>query len=94
MNYVFTLDSVFKSVRLRLKSDLTNQYVLLMQNILLNCVNETVFAWKPVFLQDSCQSFYGLGKLTMCQCYLKIHVVGEGSGASLCVLRYFLLVAI
>ena len=52
-------------------------------DVLLSCVNETVFAWKPVFLQDSCQSFYGPGQLTLCQCYLKMHIVGEGPGASL-----------
>ena len=52
-------------------------------NVLFSYVNETVLAWKSAFLQDSCQSFYGLGQLTLCQCYLKMHVVGEGSGASL-----------
>ena len=44
-------------------------------NILLSYVNETVLAEKPAFLQDSCQSFYGQGQLTLCQCYLKMHVV-------------------
>ena len=67
---------------LRLRTNLTNQYVLLA-NILLSYVNETVFAWQPAFLQDSCQSDYGPGQLTLCQCYLKMHVVGEGPGASL-----------
>ena len=52
-------------------------------NVLLSYVNETVFAWIPAFLQDSCQSFSGPGQLTLCQCYLKMHVVGEGPGASL-----------
>ena len=52
-------------------------------NVLLSYVNETVFAWTPAFLQDSCQSFYGPGQLTQCQCYLKMHVVGEGPGAIL-----------
>ena len=52
-------------------------------NVLFSYVNETVFAWKPAFLQDSYQSFYGLGQLTLCQYYLKMHVVGEGPGASL-----------
>ena len=52
-------------------------------NVLLNYVNETVFVWKATFLQDSCQSFYGLGQLTLCQCRLKIRVVGEEPGASL-----------
>ena len=59
-------------------------------NVLLSYVNETIFAWKPAFLQDSCQLFYGLGQLTLCQCYLKMHVVGEGHGARLGVLRHFL----
>ena len=40
-------------------------------------------AQKPAFLQDSCQ-------LTLCQCYLKMHVVGEGPAVSLWVLRHFL----
>ena len=59
-------------------------------NVLLSYVNETVFAWQLAFLQDSCQSDYGPGQLILCQCYLKIHVVGEGPGASLWVLRHFL----
>ena len=33
-------------------------------NVLFSYVNETVFAWKPAFFQDSCQSFYGPGQLT------------------------------
>ena len=49
-----------------------------------------VFAWKSGFLQYSCQLFYGPGWLTLCQCYLKMHVVGEGPGATLSVLRFFL----
>ena len=52
-------------------------------NVLLSYVNESVFAWKPDFLQDSCQSFYGPGQLTLCQCYIRMHVVGEGPGANL-----------
>ena len=48
------------------------------------------FAWKPAFLQDSCQWFYGPGQLTWCQCSLKMHGVGEEPGASLWVLRHFL----
>ena len=48
------------------------------------------FAWKFAFLQDSCQLFYGLVWLTLCWCHLKMHVVGEGPGAALSVLRHFL----
>ena len=54
------------------------------------CCWDYIFAWKPAFLQDSCQLFYGPGWLTLCQCYLKMHVVGEGPGANLWVLRHFL----
>ena len=43
-----------------------------------------VFAWKSAFLQDSCELFYGLRWLISCQCYSKMHVVGEGPGATLC----------
>ena len=63
--------------RLRLRTNFTHA------DILLSCVSETVSAWKHAFFQDSCQSFYGPGQLTLCQCYLKMHVVGEGPGASL-----------
>ena len=51
-------------VCLRLRTNLTNQSVLFNKpvcfthaNVLLSYVNETIFAWKPTFLQDSCQSF-------------------------------------
>ena len=45
---------------------------------------------KPEFPQDSCQSSYGQGQFTLCQWYLKMHVVCEGPGASLWVLTHFL----
>ena len=83
MNYVFTLDSVFKSVLPKTQNQLDKPVCFTHANVLLSYVNETVFAWKPAFLQDSCQSFYGPGQLTFCQCYLKMHVVDEGTGASL-----------
>ena len=78
MDYAFTLDSVFNSVLPKTQNQPDK-----LANVLLSCVNETIFAWKPAFLQDSYQSFYGLGQLTLCQYYLKMHVVGEGPGASL-----------
>ena len=90
MNYVFTLDSVFKSVPLKTQNQLDKPVCFTHANVLLSFVNETIFAWKPAFLQDSSQSFYGPGQLTLCQCYLKMHVVGEGHGARLGVLRHFL----
>ena len=39
---------------------------------------------------DMSQLFYGPSWLALCQCYLKMHVVGDGPGASLWVLRHFL----
>ena len=83
MNYVFTLDSVFKSVPLKTQNQLDKPVCFTHANVLLSYVNETIFAWKPAFLQDSSQSFYGPGQLTLCQCYLKMDVVGEGPGATL-----------
>ena len=83
MNYVFTLDSVFKWVPPKMQNPLNKPVCFTHANILLSYVSETVFAWKHAFFQDSCQSFYGPGQLTLGQCYLKMHVVGEGLGASL-----------
>ena len=59
-------------------------------NVLLSYVNETVLAWNQAFLQDSWSIILSSGQLTLCQCYLKMHVVGKGSGAILWVLRHFL----
>ena len=64
-----------------LRTDFDKPVCFTQANVLLSYVNETVFAWTPAFLQDSCQSFYGPGQLTLCQCYLKMHGVGEGPGA-------------
>ena len=83
MNYVFTLDYVFKSVPPKTQNQLDKPVCFTHANILLSYVSETVFAWKHALFQDSCQSFYGPGQLTLGQCYLKMHVVGEGLGASL-----------
>ena len=71
------------SILLKTQNILDKPVCFTHANVLLSYVHETVFAWKPAFLQDFCQSFYGLGQLTLCQCYLKMHVVGEGPGASL-----------
>ena len=81
MNNVFTLDSVFKWVPPKTQKGLDKPMCFTHSNVLLSYVNRTVFAWKPAFLHDSCQSFYGPGQLTLCQSYLKMHVVGEGPGA-------------
>ena len=83
MNYVFTLDSVFKWVPPKTQNPLNKPLCFTHANVLLSYVNEPVFAWKPAFLQDSCQSFHGPGQLTLGQCYLKVHVTGEGPDASL-----------
>ena len=83
MNYVFTLDYVFKSVPPKTQNQLDKPVCFTHTNVLLSYVHETVFAWKPAFFRHFCQSFYGPGQLTLCQCYLKMHVVGEGPGANL-----------
>ena len=83
MNYVFNLDSVFKSVPPQTQNQPNKPVCFIHVNVLLSYVNESVFAWKPTFLQDSCQSFYGPGPLTLFEGYLKMHVVVEGPGASL-----------
>ena len=83
MCYTFTPDSVFKLVLPKTQNRLDKLLCSTHANVLLSYVNETVFAWKPAFLQNSCQSFCGQGQLTWCQGYLKMHVVGEGPGAIL-----------
>ena len=82
MCYTFTPDSVFKLVLPKTQNRL-KPVCFTHANVLLSYVNETVFAWKPAFLQDSCQSFCGPGQPTWCQGYLKMHVVREGPGAIL-----------
>ena len=90
MNYDFTLDSAFKYVLPKTQNQLDKPVCFTHANVLLSYFNETAFVWKSFFLQDSCQSFFGLGQISLCQCCLKIHVVGEGPGASLSVLIHSL----
>ena len=90
MCYTFTPDSVFKLVLPKTQNRLDKPVCFTHANVLLSYVNETVFAWKTAFLQDSCHSFCGPGQLTWCQGYLKMHVVSEGPGAILWVFRHFL----
>ena len=68
MNYIFTLDSVFKLVPAKTQNQLDKPVCFIHANVLLSYINETAFAWKPAFLQDSCQSFYGPVQLTWCHC--------------------------
>ena len=77
-------------LRLRTNKGSTNQHVLLIHCSPNLCWWNYMFTWKPAFLQDSCQLFYGPGWLTLCQWYLKMHIVGEGPGAYLWVLRHSL----
>ena len=80
MNYGFTLDFAFLQVPSpKTQNRLDKPVCFTHANVLLSYVNETIFAWKPAFLQDSSQSFYGPGQLTLCQCYLKMYVMGEGT---------------
>ena len=59
MNYAFTLDSVFKWAPPKTQNRLDKPVWFTHANVLLSYVSETIFAWKPEFPQDSCQSFYG-----------------------------------
>ena len=54
-------------------------------NVLLSYVNETVSSLgnMPFFSESNVNHFYGPRALTLCQCYLKLHAVGEGPLASL-----------
>ena len=60
--------NVFLQIRSTIDSELTWQTCLFYSHIvLLIYVNETVLLiWKPAFLQDSYQSFYGEGWLSWC----------------------------
>ena len=49
MNYIFTLDSVFKSVPPKTQNRLDKPVYFPHANILLSYVSETIFAWKPEF---------------------------------------------
>ena len=60
MNYAFTLDSVFLQDGSHYDSGLVRAQQTSMfysYIVLLIYVNETIFTWKPIFLQDSCQCF-------------------------------------
>ena len=59
------LDSVFKSIPPKTQNALDKPVCFTHVNILLSYVNETVFAWKPDFLQDSRQSFYDPEQLSL-----------------------------
>ena len=50
-------------------------------NVLLSYVNETNLCLETCL--SSRFMFFGPGQLTLCQCYPKMHIVGEGPGDSL-----------
>ena len=79
----FTIDPVFKLVLPKTQNRLNKPVWFTHANVLLSYVNETVLAWNQAFLQDSWSIILSSGQLTLCQCYLKMHVVGKGSGAIL-----------
>ena len=81
MNYLFTLDYFFKSILPKTQNRLHKLVCFIHANVFLSYVHEAVFAWKPAFPQDLCQSF--CGQLTWYQGYLKMHFVGEGPRAIL-----------
>ena len=82
MYYVFTQDSLFRSVPPK-GSEPTRQTSMSYSHlVLLIYVNETIFAWKSTFLQDSCQTFYGPDDSPAAN-VISMHVAGEGPGAIL-----------
>ena len=82
MYYTFTPASAFKLVPPN-GSELTWQTIMLYSDtVFLVYVNETI-CMVISLLQDSSQSFYGLGWIVWCQDYPKIYLMGEGPRAIL-----------
>ena len=80
MYYVFTLDSVFKSVLP--KGSEPSWQTNMLYIVLLIYVNETIYLFgKSDFLQGSCH-FMALNDPPGAN-VISLHVVGEGPGASL-----------
>ena len=80
MNYGFTLDFAFLQVPSpKTQNRLDKPVCFTHANVLLSCVNETT----PLLGKLPFFKIHGPGQLTLCQHYLKMHVVGEGPGASL-----------
>ena len=68
--------------------ELTNAFFYEM--FFLSCVNELCICLEICLSSRFMSIVLWPGWLTLCQCYLKMHVVGEGPGATLSVLRHFL----
>ena len=89
MCYTFTPDSVFKLVLPKTQNRLDKQVCFTHANVLLSYVNESVFAWKPAFLQDSVNHSVvwdiSPGAKVISQCKLW---VGEGPGAQACLFSF------
>ena len=81
INYVFTLGSVFKSVLPKTQNQLGKPVCFTHANVLLSYVNETNLCLETCL--SSRFMFFGPGQLTLCQCYPKMLVVGEGPDESL-----------
>ena len=91
MNYVSTLDSLSSSwFCLRLRTDLTNQYVSLNKpvcfthvNVLLSCINETMYLLGNLrFFKTHVNRFITQDD-SPCANVISMHVVGEGPRALL-----------
>ena len=61
MNYVFTLDSVFKSVLPKTQNQLDKPVCFTHANVLLSYANETVFTRKLPFFKILVNHFMALG---------------------------------
>ena len=78
MNYVFALDSVFKSVPPKTQNLLDQPVCFTHANVLLSYVNENILLGNLPFKIMSVILWP-----TLCHCYLKMHAVGEGPSAIL-----------
>ena len=90
MYCVFTLDSVFKSVPPKGSEPTWQTSMLYSYSVLLICVNETVYLfWNLPFFKIHVNGFMA-GDNSPGANVISMHVVGEGPGAILWVLRHFL----
>ena len=90
MYCVFTLDSVFKSVPPKGSEPTWQTSMLYSYSVLLICVNETVYLFENLpFFKIHVNRFMARNDSPGAN-VVSMHVVGEGPGAILWVLRHFL----
>ena len=92
MNYLFTLDSVFKLVPPKAQNQkcLNKPVCFTHTMVLLNCVNETMYLLGNLHFFKILVSCFMAQDDSTCANVISMHVVGERPGATLLGLRYFL----